>query len=121
MGQGLQGSDFAAVAKGRKSSVGEPEWGERGEAGEMVCQDELGFTATHDASGESAVFVIYERITKEQIRPDTNSVSNSRTMRESTSLQLEGVRGIEDGLDTDQFYGFSSMTLRHDDDDDDEY
>jgi hypothetical protein len=39
-------------------------------------------------------------------------------MRESTSLQLEGVRGIDDGLEpeSDQFFGFSSMTLRHDDD-----
>jgi len=38
-------------------------------------------------------------------------------MRESTSLQLEGVTGMDDGIEPDEFFGFSSMTLRHDDDD----
>jgi len=55
---------------------------------------------------------------KPPIEPKLSEAHQGRAMRESTSLQLEGVRGIDDGLEpgADEFYGFSSMTLRHDDD-----
>lgn len=58
---------------------------------------------------------------KPPIVPEVDGVPAVRAMRESTSLQLEGVRGVDDGLEGsgDQFFGFSSMTLRHDDDEDD--
>lgn len=50
------------------------------------------------------------------IVPTTGTMNSSRPLRESTSLQLEGARNTDDGLLADEFFGFSSMTLRHDDD-----